>query len=138
MPVVSGVADAAGELAAAGRATAAGVAASTEVKPRWGSSQVYWRTTAPTPPLRRSSIYLDCVRAVQNDELGLLDVVALGDERFDPRALDGEMVLGRVEERTQRHLLTVPECGGSDMRSDRRHVLHTVEACVVAGKAHIT
>ena len=61
-PVVSGVADAAGELAAAGRATAAGVAASTEFKPRWGSSQEYWRTMASTPPLRQSSIWTACAR----------------------------------------------------------------------------
>ena len=86
-PVVSGVADAAGELAAAGRATAAGVAASTEFKPRWGSSQEYWRTMASTPPLRQSSIWT-----------GLLDEVALGVERIDPGARDDEIVLEQVEE----------------------------------------
>ena len=51
-------------------------------------------------PALAAELDLDCVRAVQNDELGLLDVIALGDERFDPRPLDGEMVLERVEERT--------------------------------------
>ena len=53
-------------------------------------------------PALAAELDLDCVHAVQNDELGLLDVyyvVALGDE----------MVLKRVEERTQRHRLTVPE-----------------------------
>ena len=47
------VADAAGVVAAAGPAMVMGVAARTEAKPRWGSSQVYWRTS---PPSRWSSI----------------------------------------------------------------------------------
>ena len=40
------------------------------------------------------------VRAGQNDidKLGLLDDVALGDERISPGVRDGEMVLERVEE----------------------------------------
>ena len=66
VPVVSGVADAAGELAAAGPATVMGVAATTEVKPRWGSSQEYWRT-APKPPSLAAELDLNGVRAVQNE-----------------------------------------------------------------------
>ena len=81
---------------------------------------------------------LNSVRAVQNDELGLLDEAALGDERFNPRALAGELVLELVQERAKRHLLAVPGDRGHDMRRDRRHVLDTVEACAVACKAHRT
>ena len=60
-------ADAAGELAAAGRATAAGVAASTDFIPRWGSSQECWWTRASTPALGQSSIWTACGRPGQND-----------------------------------------------------------------------
>ena len=38
------------------------------------------------------------VRAGQSDKLGLLDEVALGDERTSPGVCDGEIVLELVEE----------------------------------------
>ena len=76
-------------------------------------------------PALAAELDLNSVRAVQNDELGLLDEVALGDERFNPRALAGELVLDAgagPQEREKRHLLTVPESRGCDMRRDRRHM----------------
>ena len=49
-------------------------------------------------PTLAAELDLNGVRAVQNDELGILDEVALGDERFNPRALPGELVREAVQE----------------------------------------